>query len=223
MLMSKKLMFIYVPKIYIVKTENYNYFYDETGFKIVINELKDYSRLPQMSAIMILKNNQYVREMQVQKLSCIPHDIISPDYNASGAMYILFSYILNRFDFFLSAEKCTEEQVFEYLQTCKKLIPELLYKAKYCNPPFFPKEKPVEPYSYMVNFKILPERIRFLFFLAFNHVNRYQSGISSCLFYVAKYLQLEENEGRACKNEFGVSLRILHDLFDTFSFPQLNS
>ena len=202
-----------------METKNFNYFYNEDGNIIVINDLKNYDELPQMSALLILKNNQYVREMREKILSCIPNDVISPDYNASGAMYILFSYILNRFNFYLSAENCEKRQVSDYLQICENLIPELLYKAKYYNPPF-PKEKPSEPCSYMDSFKKLPERIRFLFFLAVNNVGRYHSGLSSCLFYVEKYLHLEENEGRACKNDFGASFDILHDLFDVFSFPQ---
>ncbi len=204
-----------------METKNYNYFYNEGGGRIVINNIKDYEELPQMSAVLILKNNQYVREMREQKLSCITNDVVSPDYNASGAMYIIFSYILSRFHFHLRTENCEDHQISEYLQVCEKLIPELLYKAKYYNPPF-PKEKPSEPWSYMINFKKLPERIRFLFFLALSIVSRYHYGLSSCLFYVEKYLQLEEHEGRACKNDFGASLDILYDLFDTFSFPQHN-
>ncbi len=204
-----------------METKNYNYFYDEDGTKIVINGLKDYRELPQMSAVLILKNNQYIREMKRQKLSCISSDVISPDYNASGAMYILFSYILHRFDFYLSAENCLENEVSKYLQICEDLIPELLYEAKYYN--YSPQGKPPRLCSYLENYNELPERIRFLFFLSLNHVIGLHRGLSSCFYYVEKYFQLAKHEGRACKNEFGGSANILHKLFDTFSFPQQNS
>jgi len=197
--------------------ENYNYLYDESGHRVTIYGRDDYENLPDLSPLLILKNNQYVKEMQEIALSCIPMDIVSPNYNSSGAMYITFLYILCRFSFYLFAENCTNDQINDYLRKCENLIPELLYKAKYRNKEVFSSNIPMEPESRMDDFDNFPERIRFLFFLALKSQTVWLSATSS---YLEKLPNLKEGEGRLCKNDFGASINILCDTFDSFSFPK---
>ncbi len=202
--------------------KNYNYFYNEESKIINIVAFLDYynafGSLPQMTPVFILKNNRYIREMEQLKLSCISNDIIySGDYNASGQMYILFLYVLERFRLKLDVSGYSSENIAEYIEICERLIPEFLYKAKYSNSLAFPENKPLSPISCIYKFRKLPERVRFLFFLGMQDILRYYAGLCLSFVYVEQVLGLLKHEGRYSKNGYGAASAILYLEFDTFT------
>lgn len=199
---------------------NYQYFYTKEGGLVSINTIEDYATLPQMTPELLLFNNKYIRELREKKLTCIPGDVVYSEYNASGAMYILFCYIMHFYSMRLHSmafveKKISEKEVNYYLHVCEMLLPSLLYKAKYSNQNHLPQNMPSEPYTYMDEYDKLPEMIRIIFTLITVKVCALYVGMSRCFVYMENKLQLEKGEGLIFQNAFDDSARILDERFQT--------
>lgn len=176
-----------------------NYIYNEEGEKLFLNGFEDYRKLPDMTPVLILKNNQYIREINKITFPFIKDDIVFEYQNESGAAYVLFVFMLQCFELLLDCENISHDERIRLVKIYEKLIPEILYEAKYG---ISHNKKPKKPKTYIEEVNTLPDFIRFLFFKAMSRVCDRYTGMASCLTYVERALLLPKYEGQFSKNDY---------------------
>lgn len=187
----------------------YQYFYNNKGERVEINELNFMvpCSLDPLKLTLFFQNEKYIKEMEFMRSS--------PDSRTQGSscIYICYIYACNLFAAYL--EEDDEEDVLRYKNTFKKLFPRILFFSRNDN-----AEKQYscsESLKEIQEFKNFPDKIKWLFYLS---VARVQSICSGCFKNSPILLKKYRKSHKKCSHEFNYANLFLNSLFSEGLLPR---